>query len=106
MMGTQQSQQAMGNQMMRNTMMREMSTMMKQMNGMMQKMSNTMAHGNMNDQTHMQDMSQTMKDMSDIMKEMAGRMAEGKMEPADMNKLQERMKSTSQALDKMAKEHK
>jgi uncharacterized coiled-coil protein SlyX len=44
-----------------------------------------------------------MGDMSVMMKEMSAQMAKGKMDPAMMDKMQERMKNMNQKMDNMEK---
>ncbi len=100
-MGSQQSQQMMGQEMMQN-----MTGMMKQMNGMMQKMSHTMEHKTVTEHAKMQDMGKIMREMAAQMHEMAAQMDKGKMDAAMVKKMQERMKAMNQSIETLQKEGK
>lgn len=100
-MGTQQSQQMMGGQMMSQEMMRDMSGMMRQMDGMMQNMSHMMEQQPMMDQAHRQEMSKLMQEMSTTMRDMSKQMGQGKMDPATTKQMQDRIQRMDQMLRKL-----
>ena len=103
-MGTQQSQQMMGGQMMSQEMMHDMSGMMRQMNDMMQNLSRVMDKQQPMDSARMHDMSKLMQEMSVTMGDMSKQMAQGKMDPAMTKQMQERIKRMNQTLDTLQKE--
>jgi hypothetical protein len=105
-MGSRQSPQMMGGQMMGQDMMQDMTEMMKQMNGMMQKMSHTMEHKTVTEHAKMQDMAKIMREMAAQMHEMAAQMDKGKMDAATVKKMQEKMKAMNQSIENLQKEGK
>jgi hypothetical protein len=105
-MGSQQSHQMMGGQMMSQEMMKDMTGMMRQMNEMMQKLSHPMGHMTVTDHAKMQDMAKVMRDMAAQMNEMAAHMEKGEMDKATVKKMQERMKAMNQSIENLQKEGK
>lgn len=103
MMGTQQSSQIMSGQMMTQQKIRDMSGMLGQMNSLMHNMSSTMDQDRTMDRTRIHDMSKLMDDMSITMKEMSGQMENGSVNPAEMKRIQDRMKSMNQMMDNLRK---
>lgn len=99
--GSQQSTQMMGSQMMNQDMMRDMTRIMKQMNEMMQKLTHNMEHKTVTDHAMMQDMGKMMREMSSQMNEMAQHMEQGKLDKPTVKKMQEHMKAMNQRLEKM-----
>jgi methyl-accepting chemotaxis protein len=105
MMGSQ-SQQMMGNQMMSQDMMHDMSGMMKQMSEMMQKLSHPMGHLTVTEHGKMQDMGKIMHEMAAQMNEMAAHMERGKLDQGAVKKMHEKMQSLNHDLDDMQKNEK
>jgi Spy/CpxP family protein refolding chaperone len=105
-MGSQQSHQMIGGQMMSQEMTKDMAGMMKQMNEMMQKLSHPMGHMTVTDHAKMQDMAKVMRDMAAQMNEMAAHMEKGEMDKATVKKMQERMKAMNQSIENLQKEGK
>lgn len=102
-MGSHQSQQMMGGQMMNQGMMRDMSSIMGQMNEIMQKMSQSMEQQNGMDRTNMQEMSKIMNEMSVTMRVMSQQMAKGNMDTALMKKMQDRINTMNQIMGSVEK---
>ena len=102
-MGSHQSQQMMGGQMMNQGMIRDMSSMMNQMNEIMQKMSQSMEQQNIMDRANMQEMSKIMNEMSATMRVMSQQMAKGNMDTALMKKMQKGINTMNQIMDSMEK---